>query len=110
MVTMEEMCYPKTLALLCESQILNNFTVIQSIFLADCVEFMDRKIHTFFCNYRGVMSSMVCTCSVTATGEPPLCMSCSVLFALRYALDSARKEAGKPEEWYQIGMLISLIL
>lgn len=56
------------------------------------------------------MSSMVCTCSVTAIGEPPLCMSCSVLFALRYALDSARKEAGKPDEWYQIGMLISLIL
>jgi xanthine dehydrogenase molybdopterin-binding subunit B len=65
---------------------------------------MGRKIHTFFCNYRGVMSSMVCTFSVTATGEPPLCMSCSVLFALRYALDSARKEAGKPDEWYQIGM------
>jgi len=91
-------------------RILNNCAVIQSIFLPYCVEVMGRKIDTFFCNYRGVMSSMVCTCFVTATGEPPLCMSCSVLFALRYALDSARKEAGKPEEWYQIGMLISLIL
>lgn len=42
--------------------------------------------------------------SITATGEPPLCMSCSVLFALRYALDSARIEAGKPDEWYQMSM------
>ncbi|XP_021929641.1 indole-3-acetaldehyde oxidase-like [Zootermopsis nevadensis] len=39
-----------------------------------------------------------------ATGEPPLCMSCSVLFALRYALDSARIEAGKPDEWYQMNL------
>ncbi|XP_069693946.1 uncharacterized protein [Periplaneta americana] len=38
-----------------------------------------------------------------ATGEPPLCMSCSVLFALKYALDSARKEAGHPDEWYPLG-------
>jgi xanthine dehydrogenase molybdopterin-binding subunit B len=83
---------------------------IQSIFLPDCVEVMGKKILTFFCNYRGVIGSTVCTHSVTATGEPPLCMSCSVLFALRHALDSARKEAGKPDEWYQIGMLISLIL
>jgi xanthine dehydrogenase/oxidase len=41
--------------------------------------------------------------SVIATGEPPLCMSCSVLFALRYALDSAHKEAGEHDEWYQMG-------
>ncbi|PNF35793.1 Xanthine dehydrogenase [Cryptotermes secundus] len=39
-----------------------------------------------------------------ATGEPPLCMSCSVLFALRYALDSAHEEAGKPDEWYQMDL------
>ncbi|KAK7794360.1 hypothetical protein R5R35_007242 [Gryllus longicercus] len=36
-----------------------------------------------------------------ATGEPPLCMSCVVLFALRNALDSARKNAGKSEKWYK---------
>jgi xanthine dehydrogenase molybdopterin-binding subunit B len=56
------------------------------------------------------MNDTACIYSVTATGEPPLCMSRSILFALRYALDSARKEAGKPDEWYKIGMLMSHIL
>lgn len=37
-----------------------------------------------------------------ATGEPPLCMSCSVLFALRNAITSARKDAGN-NEWFQMG-------
>ena len=37
-----------------------------------------------------------------ATGEPPICMSISVLFALRNAIDAARKDAGQPE-WYQLG-------
>jgi len=36
-----------------------------------------------------------------ATGEPPLCMSVSVLFALRHALDAARTEAGHPG-WYEM--------
>jgi len=36
-----------------------------------------------------------------ATGEPPICMSISVLFALRNAIDAARKDAGQPE-WYQL--------
>ncbi|KDR17215.1 hypothetical protein L798_08320, partial [Zootermopsis nevadensis] len=34
-----------------------------------------------------------------ATGEPPLCMSCVILFALRNALHAARQDAGKPDEW-----------
>ncbi|KAG1648953.1 Xanthine dehydrogenase [Nymphon striatum] len=32
-----------------------------------------------------------------ATGEPPLCMSSSVLFAIRDAIQSAREDAGKKE-------------
>ncbi|CAL8110876.1 unnamed protein product [Orchesella dallaii] len=36
-----------------------------------------------------------------ATGEPPLNMSCSVIFALRNAIDSARREAGN-HSWYQM--------
>jgi hypothetical protein len=40
--------------------------------------------------------------SVPATGEPPLCMSCVILFALRNALSAARKDAGEPDEWYQM--------
>lgn len=37
-----------------------------------------------------------------ATGEPPLCMSCVILFALKNALSAARQEAGEPDEWYQM--------
>jgi len=36
-----------------------------------------------------------------ATGEPPICMSISVLFALRYAIDAARKDAGQ-SSWFQL--------
>jgi xanthine dehydrogenase/oxidase len=36
-----------------------------------------------------------------ATGEPPLCMSVSILFAIRNALFSARNDAGNTE-WFQM--------
>lgn len=39
-----------------------------------------------------------------ATGEPPICMSSSVFFALRNAVDAARKDAGE-SPWYQMGAL-----
>lgn len=35
-----------------------------------------------------------------ATGEPALCMAIVVLFALRHALDSARKDSGIKDIWY----------
>ncbi|KAJ6644053.1 Xanthine dehydrogenase [Pseudolycoriella hygida] len=38
-----------------------------------------------------------------ATGEPGVCMSIVVLFALRHALDSARKDAGITEKWFRLG-------
>lgn len=38
-----------------------------------------------------------------ATGEPAVCMSIVVLFALRYALDSARNDAGVTEKWFKLG-------
>ncbi|XP_037049555.1 xanthine dehydrogenase-like [Bradysia coprophila] len=37
-----------------------------------------------------------------ATGEPPLCMSIVVIFALRHALESARKDAGITD-WFEMG-------
>lgn len=37
-----------------------------------------------------------------ATGEPPLCMSVSVLFAIRQAILSARKDAKSSDEWFQM--------
>jgi hypothetical protein len=44
-------------------------------------------------------------CIISATGEPPLCLSVSVLFALKNAIDSARKDAGNTD-WYQISKYI----
>lgn len=38
----------------------------------------------------------------SATGEPPLCTAVVVLYALRYALNAARKDAGLPNTWYDI--------
>lgn len=35
-----------------------------------------------------------------ATGEPPLCMSVVVLFALKNALQSAREDAGNSDSWF----------
>ncbi|XP_073980918.1 uncharacterized protein isoform X2 [Rhodnius prolixus] len=38
-----------------------------------------------------------------ATGEPPFCLSCSVTFAIRNALKSARQDAGQYDEtWFDI--------
>ncbi|XP_055607910.1 xanthine dehydrogenase/oxidase-like [Uranotaenia lowii] len=38
-----------------------------------------------------------------ATGEPSFCMSPVLTYALRYALRSARKDAGLPDDWISIG-------
>uniref|UniRef100_A0A1B6E3D0 FAD-binding PCMH-type domain-containing protein n=1 Tax=Clastoptera arizonana TaxID=38151 RepID=A0A1B6E3D0_9HEMI len=37
-----------------------------------------------------------------ATGEPPLCMSVGILFAIRNALNSARADAGLKDEWFDL--------
>ncbi|BES97399.1 2 iron, 2 sulfur cluster Hypothetical protein [Nesidiocoris tenuis] len=37
-----------------------------------------------------------------ATGEPALCLSCSIPLALRYAIDSARRDAGLNEIWFEM--------
>nr|XP_018909622.1 PREDICTED: xanthine dehydrogenase-like [Bemisia tabaci] len=37
-----------------------------------------------------------------ATGEPPLCMSCGVMFALRDAINSSLADAGKQKQWIDI--------
>ncbi|CAH1401638.1 unnamed protein product [Nezara viridula] len=38
-----------------------------------------------------------------ATGEPPLCLSCSIVMALRNAIESARKDSGKHDEvWFDL--------
>ncbi|XP_015110495.1 indole-3-acetaldehyde oxidase [Diachasma alloeum] len=37
-----------------------------------------------------------------AIGEPPFCMSYSVLLAIKHALSSARKDAGDDGSWYQL--------
>nr|XP_018909623.1 PREDICTED: xanthine dehydrogenase-like [Bemisia tabaci] len=42
-----------------------------------------------------------------ATGEPPLCMSCGVMFALRQAINASRCDAGKPDDWCDISVPFS---
>lgn len=37
--------------------------------------------------------------TVVAVGEPPLCMAVSVLSAIRYAVQSARRDMGLPNTW-----------
>ena len=46
-------------------------------------------------NPNGVLSSK-------ATGEPSVLASCSVMFALRMAIKSAREDGGD-KEWFQFG-------
>uniref|UniRef100_A0A182SK28 Aldehyde oxidase/xanthine dehydrogenase second molybdopterin binding domain-containing protein n=1 Tax=Anopheles maculatus TaxID=74869 RepID=A0A182SK28_9DIPT len=38
-----------------------------------------------------------------ATGEPAMSMGVVVVFALRYALRSAQKDAGRPDDWIALG-------
>jgi len=52
------------------------------------------KLFSSVPNPKGVLGSK-------ATGEPPLCSSVCVLFALKNAIDSARKDAGNTD-WYQL--------
>lgn len=40
---------------------------------------------------------------VSATGEPPLCMSIAIVIAIRRALESARIDAGRPDDYFLIG-------
>lgn len=37
------------------------------------------------------------------TGEPSICLSVSVIFAIRHALNSARTDANQPNVWYPLG-------
>ncbi|XP_066582260.1 uncharacterized protein [Prorops nasuta] len=37
-----------------------------------------------------------------ATGEPPLCMSCVIPFAIRQALNAARVDSGNKDDWYKL--------
>ena len=39
----------------------------------------------------------------TACGEPPLCMSCSALFAIKHAIEAFRKDIGK-DTYFALGM------
>lgn len=51
---------------------------------------------------KNILIFNVSTDFLLATGEPPLCMAVNVVFALRNALNSARRDAGI-SDYYQIG-------
>ena len=36
----------------------------------------------------------------SAVGEPPLCMSCACLFAVKHAVEEARAEIGKGDDYF----------
>lgn len=38
-----------------------------------------------------------------ATGEPAFTLACSVVFALRHAIDSVRSDNGTAQKWYRLG-------
>ncbi|XP_065224600.1 uncharacterized protein LOC135848592 [Planococcus citri] len=38
------------------------------------------------------------------TGEPPLCLSVGVVFAIRNALEAGRKDAGLNDDWFQLNL------
>lgn len=40
------------------------------------------------------------------TGEPSICLSTSVIFAIRQALNSARRDAKQPNVWFPLGKYI----
>ncbi len=64
-----------------------------------------KGIHTFFVsNFKKIYMMKI----ILATGEPPLCMSVSVLFALRNAVCAARSDSGI-SDWYQMGKSYILI-
>lgn len=58
------------------------------------------KYCRFFCIFS------ILDTAFAATGEPALCMSIVVIFALRYALDSAREDAGIANKWFKLGLCI----
>lgn len=68
------------------------------------MEFCDRNVCEIFVRRDEQMfKKSIFMFHNTATGEPPLCMAIVVLFALRYALESGRKDAGLQDEWFHLG-------
>ena len=60
------------------------------------------KLHCIF------VCSDPCILCLSASGEPPLCMSCSLLFAVKRAIESARADAGNTD-LFPLGELIGLL-
>ena len=52
--------------------------------------------------FHGVSSHAMFKFCVSASGEPPQCMSCSVMFALRKCIELARLEVGN-NDYFKLG-------
>lgn len=87
----EELIYDKT-----NGQLLTNRTwnykppTAKDIPIDFRIKFMHNSSNPF-----GVLRSK-------ATGEPSTCMSIVTLFAVRDAIDAARKDAGLTDPWYEL--------
>lgn len=86
---------------ICKKKIKSQFYVNKFVHPFDATTVTKFKINAFslFLN--------LTYCLFAATGEPPLNMSVAVIFAIRNALKSARKDAGKVEDWFNLGMYFS---
>lgn len=42
-------------------------------------------------------------------GEPPLCMSCASLFAVKHAVEEARSEIGKGDTYFAMSKCLFLV-
>ena len=52
----------------------------------------------------------MCFYLLLAVGEPPLCMSCASLFAVKHAVEEARNEIGKGSEYFAMSKYILSVL
>lgn len=52
----------------------------------------------------------MCFYLLLAVGEPPLCMSCASLFAVKHAVEEARNEIGKGSEYFAMSKSILSVL
>ena len=55
--------------------------------------------HTLVNVFLSVLTSYLFYSSL-AVGEPPMCMSCACLFAVKHAVEEARAEIGKGDTYF----------
>ena len=74
------------------STLLDNLLVI--LYMSYCTSVCTMcSLYSLYCTCHIVLLYVLCV----ASGEPPQCMSCSVLFATKRAVESAREDSGNTQ-------------